>query len=1141
MLLGCGLFNNGRRASVSHVETTPVAASTPTGLPVPSPTALQIHSGTVAHSPPVYLGPRSLEETIFDSPVIARVRLDTSSSTVESATAPDGSTKYIAILEFSFTTLEYLRGDGENDIVAVWESRPVFDTRQEAEAALPTIAAARDTRWDTHEAIVFLKHSQTYLVSTQQSDRYYLTWKHESDASDDNYSIASRHKKLWLPAETAMGTSSRPSSDQQLFLLDVPSATGSAPTVTLGEMKAKIAAVTAKLAAGDGSEEYRECVERTYLYEGLEGYRIEQGHEGLFERPPDPDLDSGLAAASLVYEQLALGGLPNRRDELWLDGEDAIFFRVEFGESTPHDFSGDGVIDSIQYAQRVVSERPLPAGAYTFNFNQRNAHFVPCEGYTVSHEWTVTVTTPEGTLHEAFFDPVAVGTVVTADNTNGVLKPASFTDSNGATSTVESIAWESGVVKVKVVPWSNLSGHVLDFIELDGTTSLSLTVANSSVDVANHTLSWSVESQPWEDGDKLMLRIRESQPPAPYSCAGGRAVADSAADRALVHDCTALLAARDTLRGEARLNWRPNLVMSKWKGVVTGGAPTRVTRLLLPGEGLNGTIPPQLGSLFELTHLNLRRNSLTGEIPSELGLLANLEALRLSGNDLTGCIPPALEDVPTNDLASLGLPYCGDTPPAFSTSTYAFSVDAGAATGTPVGTVSATSTGGAIAYSISAGDPGGGFAIATTTGRISVAGPLFLEPAPSRALTVRAADGMGGVATTTVRIAVTSVCRNGVVVPKPDANPALVGDCLVLYHGVMRTLAGSASLGWSADSAITGWRGVRVEDGRVRQLLLAEAGLDGSIPPELGRLEGVYRIDLDTNRLTGAIPPQLGDLSNLERLFLFDNDLSGAIPSELGRLKKLKRLDLDTNDLSGKIPSELGGLANLTHLYLHDNKLTGEIPAELADLSALEALYLSGNSLTGEIPARLGELSELTELVLRGNRLSGGIPAELGNLDDLEELWLSDNRLTGAIPPALARLRLERLYLSGNALTGCVPAGLRGATNDDLASLGLPDCANRAPVFATSSYAFSVPENAATSTPVGTVSATDPDEDAVSYSITAGNDGGKFALDAATGALTVAGALDRDTAASHTLTVQAADGNGGVATAAVAVSVTTVP
>ena len=105
-----------------------------------------------------YDGPSSFEERILKSPVVARVRLDSATSTVESATIFDGSTKYIALLEFSFRVLEYLkgqppagsRGSGASDIVAVWESRPIFDTRQQAEAALPTVVAARDVQWDGH-------------------------------------------------------------------------------------------------------------------------------------------------------------------------------------------------------------------------------------------------------------------------------------------------------------------------------------------------------------------------------------------------------------------------------------------------------------------------------------------------------------------------------------------------------------------------------------------------------------------------------------------------------------------------------------------------------------------------------------------------------------------------------------------------------------------------------------------------------------------------------------------------------------------------------------------------------------------------------------------------------------------------------
>ena len=127
------------------------------------------------------------------------------------------------------------------------------------------------------------------------------------------------------------------------------------------------------------------------------------------------------------------------------------------------------------------------------------------------------MTAPSGTLHELFFDPVTVGTTVAADDTNGVLKPASFTDANGASATLSSISYEAGTVKVRVTPDGALAGQVVDFIELDGTVSLSLDVADAAVDLSTGsgqagTLSWSVSSQPWVDGDLLMVRIREVSP-----------------------------------------------------------------------------------------------------------------------------------------------------------------------------------------------------------------------------------------------------------------------------------------------------------------------------------------------------------------------------------------------------------------------------------------------------------------------------------------------------------------------------------------------------------------------------------------------------------------------------------------------------
>ncbi|WP_206680794.1 LamG-like jellyroll fold domain-containing protein [Endozoicomonas acroporae] len=68
-------------------------------------------------------------------------------------------------------------------------------------------------------------------------------------------------------------------------------------------------------------------------------------------------------------------------------------------------------------------------------------------------------------------------------------------------------------------------------------------------------------------------------------------------------------------------------------------------------------------------------------------------------------------------------------------------------------------------------------------------------------------------------------------------------------------------------------------------------------------------------------------------------------------------------------------------------------------------------------------------------------------------------------------------------------------------------------------------ENAQPGTIVGQVGASDPDGDAFFYSLTDSADG-LFAIDASTGAISVAGALDYETATSHQLTVRVTDQTG---------------
>ena len=309
-----------------------------------------------------------------------------------------------------------------------------------------------------------------------------------------------------------------------------------------------------------------------------------------------------------------------------------------------------------------------------------------------------------------------------------------------------------------------------------------------------------------------------------------------------------------------------------------------------------------------------------------------------------------------------------------------------------------------------------------------------------------------------------SECVTGGAVDS-TASDGLVSDCEALLASE-DALGGS--LNWDAGTAIADWDGVTVEDGRVTKLRNRSMGLDGTIPADLADLDALVYLMLDRNELTGGIPTELGGLSNLTVLYLHDNDLTGEIPTELGDLSSLMRLYLDDNGLTGSVPSELSQLSNLEYLYLHSNDLTGGIPSELGGLSSLIRLYLHNNGLTGEIPMELGSLSNLRYLILSRNDLTGGIPTELGDLSsNLVLLYLYDNDLTGGIPTELGNLNLmRRLYLhrnmlsgdipsslgnlteltiwrlAGNMLTGCVPGTLANVANNDMAALGLPECAN---------------------------------------------------------------------------------------------------
>ena len=126
----------------------------------------------------------------------------------------------------------------------------------------------------------------------------------------------------------------------------------------------------------------------------------------------------------------------------------------------------------------------------------------------------VTVIAPAGTLQEAFFDPVAVGTSVKADAANGVLKPTSFTVGSTATE-ITSLEWSNNKVVLTLDTYVSLSGYILTLIDTDGSVTLTLAGADATVNSAAGTYSWPATTQPWENGDKLMAAH-------PQACGGLR-------------------------------------------------------------------------------------------------------------------------------------------------------------------------------------------------------------------------------------------------------------------------------------------------------------------------------------------------------------------------------------------------------------------------------------------------------------------------------------------------------------------------------------------------------------------------------------------------------------------------------------------
>ncbi|XP_074282076.1 receptor-like protein EIX2 [Silene latifolia] len=251
--------------------------------------------------------------------------------------------------------------------------------------------------------------------------------------------------------------------------------------------------------------------------------------------------------------------------------------------------------------------------------------------------------------------------------------------------------------------------------------------------------------------------------------------------------------------------------------------------------------------------------------------------------------------------------------------------------------------------------------------------------------------------------------------------------------------------------------------------------MNGSLPSSLGQLTNLYYLDLSNSEFKGQVPASFVNLSALKYLDLSYNQLSGLIPDDfIGQLNEIEHIDISSNSLQGTVFG-IGNLSKLSYLDMNFNHLNLNLdssfnwrppfqlqtfnvhscvintvfPQWLRNQTQIVYLDLSYTNISGELPGWLWNLSSFKELRLSGNQLTGSLPQHVA-CDGLYGcsfvlLDLHNNFLTGTIPKWVGNLlhNTEEIYLSSNQLSGTIFNGNNGSSlfniGNDLRVLDLSD------------------------------------------------------------------------------------------------------
>ncbi len=337
-------------------DTLTASAVEPVRQATPLPTRMD------AQSNPKWWVPPSLEEQIFDSEVIVRATLQSVAAVAEAAEVVGGS-GYRAVQELRFRVHEYLKGSGPDTQLVAVRGGETYASETEACAAARTAVWERTTVWDDREGVLFLRALPAPYTPVEGAAAMGFTRSNYPVQSRWDYGVETM-SRAWLPAREAVGAAGAvgaAAAATQSYVTD--GVQTPPPVITLAELRTKIAAMAAELAAGEGTDGYTECIR----------YKI--SHERYRRAIPwtpdqvDVSLRSGTAAGAVIYRDVITD-----RDEqyfnYWLSGPDKDQFQTVIVDEDTDSSNG--------YEYRMITTRPLPAGVYRVKYNSQAYVLFPC-------------------------------------------------------------------------------------------------------------------------------------------------------------------------------------------------------------------------------------------------------------------------------------------------------------------------------------------------------------------------------------------------------------------------------------------------------------------------------------------------------------------------------------------------------------------------------------------------------------------------------------------------------------------------------------------------------------------------------------------------------------------------------------------